>query len=148
MRRTLLLTVQVALLCVVAVGHAAPIPKDPRPPARIALDRLNGTWKVTSYVIAGRETIGPNSQMFITFKDGTFAWVNQPGNDGKISRIDPTKKPAEIDYVRGGQTYKAIYKFEGDTFIDCLSAPGGERPTEFVSTQENGHYLMIHTRVK
>ena len=74
-------------------------------------------------------------------------------NLGKVARIDPTKNPKEIDYLfnegsNKGKTQKGIYKFDGDTYTDCCSEPGGERPTEFKSTKENGWEIMVFKRIK
>jgi uncharacterized protein (TIGR03067 family) len=146
-------TLTLATLFALVTAHAAPIPKDTRPPAQIELDRLEGTWQVTSYLVAGRETISDrNSAMFVTFKKGAFAW-GDGSSSGKIAKIDPTKTPKEVDYTLGsdanpGQPVKAIYKLEGDVFIDCFHLSGGDRPKEFSSTLENGYTLMTYKRVK
>jgi uncharacterized protein (TIGR03067 family) len=148
MRSTLLLI----LLVTLSLAHAAPIPKDTRTPAKIELDRLEGTWRVTSYQLGGRE-LAAGSNMLITFKKGEFAWVNAGGHGGKIARIDPAKNPKEVDYTSTegpdeGKTLKAIYKLDGDTLTDCFGVAGSDRPREFASTRENGLSLLTYTRVK
>jgi uncharacterized protein (TIGR03067 family) len=51
-------------------------------------------------------------------KDGTF-------------KVDPTKKPKEIDITVGGKASKGIYELKDDTLKICVS--DGDRPTEFVT---------------
>ena len=68
-------------------------------------------------------------------------------------RVPDSDAPKEIDYLfnagpQKGKTQKGLYKFEGDTFIDCCTEPGQERPTEFKSTKENGYEIMTAKRVK
>ncbi|HSQ56069.1 MAG TPA: TIGR03067 domain-containing protein [Gemmata sp.] len=153
MRTAFLLISQFAVLATLLVAHAAPTPKDPRTPAKIDLDRLDGTWRVTSIQVAGAETHANGQELLITFKNGEFAWGNGGGNAGKITAIDPSRNPKEITYTfhdgpDKGMVLKGIYKFDGDTFTDCFGRAGGERPAKFSSTQENGYYLMTYERVK
>jgi uncharacterized protein (TIGR03067 family) len=145
-------TITLATLFALVTAHAAPIPKDTRPPAQIELDRLEGTWQVTSYLVGGRETITDRNPMFVTFKKGAFSWGDSTPS-GKIAKIDPTKTPKEVDYTLGsdtnpGQPVRAIYRLEGDVFIDCFHLSGGDRPKEFSSTPENGYTLMTYRRMK
>ena len=144
--------IPLAVLLALVTAHAAPIPKDTRTPAQIELARLEGTWQVTSYLVSGRETIDGRGAMVITFKKGEFSW-GDGSSSGKIAKIDPTRTPKEVDYTLGsgpnpGPPVKAVYRLEGDVFIDCFHLNGGERPKEFSSTQENGYTLMTYRRVK
>jgi uncharacterized protein (TIGR03067 family) len=49
--------------------------------------------------------------------------------------LNPTKKPKCIDVAVDGKKLLGIYQLHGDKLKLCLNEdPGGERPTEFVST--------------
>ena len=72
-------------------------------------------------------------------------------------KIDPTKKPANIDIeveVAGQKgVTKAIYKLDGDELTVCLYGPEGARPTEFSSSdlrngQKGGNILLKFKREK
>ena len=64
-------------------------------------------------------------------------------------KMDPSKKPKAIDisYTEGpsaGQTVKAIYKFEGDTFTICRAlTDAAPRPTEFAAPAGSGKMFIV-----
>jgi uncharacterized protein (TIGR03067 family) len=149
--------------CVLALAFCgsstpAPVPPPPKDTPKLELARLAGRWKLVSRITAGEELVlnNPNAggEMIAVFKeDGTFAWEGGVENLGKIARIDPSKSPKEIDYEfkeggSKGKTQKALYKLEGDTYSDCCTEPGEDRPTEFKSTKENGYEIMVFQRIK
>lgn len=140
-----------------ASAVTAPVPPPPKVTPETELAKLTGRWKVTSRVQAGVEVIvaqeGVRESILSLTKAGEFGWESVDEPMGKIARIDPTKNPKEIDYLFTRGVYKdklqkGFYKFEGDTFTDCCTKPGEDRPTEFKSTKENGYEIMVITRVK
>ena len=144
-------------LALCGVATPAPGPPAAKETPATELARLTGRWTVVSRQQAGMEVVAGNKNaqtMTLSFtKEGGFAWEESPDDQGKIARIDPTKNPKEIDYLftKGafeGMTQKGIYKFEGDTFTDCCTEPGGDRPTEFKSTKDNGYEIMVVKRIK
>jgi uncharacterized protein (TIGR03067 family) len=67
--------------------------------------------------------------------------------------IDPSKKPAAIDYdmtegVTKGKKQLGIYKLDGDTVTFCFAAPGKERPAEFKSPAGSERTLSVWRREK
>lgn len=145
-----------ALVCAGA-AIPAPVPPAPKVTPETELAKLVGDWKVVSRVQAGVEVVAnqpnPREAVLGFSKTGGFTWERSDEEAGKISRIDPTKNPKEIDYVfndglNKGKTQKGFYTLEGDTFTDCCSKPGSDRPTEFKSTKENGYEVMTIKRVK
>jgi uncharacterized protein (TIGR03067 family) len=148
--RTVLIAVMMLMVCHIS---AAPIPKE-TDAAKAELEKLNGTWEVTSIKIQGLEMVDKlGEKLFITFKNGEFTWSNgeQPG---KIVFIDPAKTPKQIDYTytegrNKSKTQKAIYKLDGDTFTDCFGdADDDARPKDFTSTKDNEQTVMVYKRVK
>ena len=68
-------------------------------------------------------------------------------------KLDTTKKPHQIDAVRSegpnsGETIRGIYSIDGDTYKVCFAAAGKDRPTEFSTTQGDGHRLIVMKRKK
>jgi uncharacterized protein (TIGR03067 family) len=69
-------------------------------------------------------------------------------------RLDPTKKPKQIEAVRTkgphkGEKMVGIYELDGDTFKVCFAAPGKtDRPTEFKSTAGSGQRVLVLKREK
>ena len=146
----------VALFALFAFSvSAAPVPADKKDPAKEDLAKLNGTWKVTSYMVAGVELIDADNpvEKILTFKNGGFEWAGGKSLPGKVTAIDPTKTPKRITYEYIGaeddrRFHKAIYKIDGDTFTDCFGDYGDDWPTEFKSTAENGLKMLVYKRVK
>ena len=145
-------------LSLAGVAVPAPVPPAAKETAETELAKLAASkWKVTSRVQAGVEVVAgqdTGGDAILAFsKEGAFSWATSTDEMGKIVRIDPSKNPKEIDYQFTRGTYKdkiqkGLYKFEGDTFIDCCTKPGEDRPTEFKSTKENGYEIMTAKRVK
>lgn len=134
-------------LIVLSPITAAPT-KEEKDQAKAELKKLEGSWKVISMTLAGKELDEKEIGDTVTFKNGEYEWEKDPGS-GKITSIDPTKKPKEIDYEADGKKTKAIYKLDGDMFTDCFSMIDDDaRPKDFKSTEENGLMVIVYKRVK
>jgi uncharacterized protein (TIGR03067 family) len=110
-------------------------------PIKKELEKLQGKWDCVSVVMDGKELEKTRIKgLSVVFK-GTKAIINEksPIEVTAEVTIDPTKKPAEIDFrfdidsVKGG-AQKGIYKLVGDMLTVCSGPQGGARPTEFKST--------------
>lgn len=113
-----------------------------------ALDGLKGTWLAVSCELNGqnlpREKLGT---MKLVFEKDKVTWVfGMPKDDKRYDgtyKIDPTKKPKEIDLSQPQNTKvvaKGIYKVEGDTLVVCM---GIERPKEFSSKSDTICTLLM-----
>jgi uncharacterized protein (TIGR03067 family) len=115
-----------------------------------------GTWKVTAFVIDGKELAEEafKKLRYINKADGT--WIVE--SDGKEissgeSDIDPTKKPKTIDFlptlgVFSGNDYLGIYELGKDTRQICFAEKAKGRPTELASPAGSGQFLIKFERVK
>jgi uncharacterized protein (TIGR03067 family) len=72
----------------------------------------------------------------------------------RLTRVDPSKKPAEMDWVRdagpgAGQTMMAIYEWvDDDTYRICFDPSGKGRPREFKSEAGTGYILHVWKRAR
>jgi uncharacterized protein (TIGR03067 family) len=63
-------------------------------------------------------------------------------------KVDPTKKPKEIDAMDTegpykGKTVLGIYKLEKGEFTVCFAPPGKDRPKEFSTKSGTGELLHV-----
>jgi uncharacterized protein (TIGR03067 family) len=139
---------------VIIPASAAPAPKPTKEDlVKTELAKLEGTWKIVSYQRDGAEASAEDvdAMSTVTFKGLDYSFAN--GTKGKITMIDPTTSPKTVDYKnesddKNEQSQAAIYKLEGDTFMDCIALGGENRPKEFVSKEGTGHILIKYKRVK
>ena len=92
-------------------GWFAEPPKDA---VKDELAKLQGTWKVVSVEAGGKDVLKDVKLGEITFKEGGA--VEGLGPDITV-KLDPTRKPKEIDLIRGkdGKPWMGIYALDGDT---------------------------------
>jgi uncharacterized protein (TIGR03067 family) len=112
------------------------------------MKKLQGTWK-GEFEGKKFEMKLEKDKFTVTFSDGNNNIVFM----GKI-KIDPSKKPKEIDLTieEGkdftGKTSQGIYEVDGDSLKWCANEPGKDtRPTAFPAkegeTAEGGMYLVL-----
>ena len=111
------------LLAVTALGFApAPIYKENgRDPATV-LRRLQGSWAMPRYEMAGRTMISPGEAYTVIIeKDQWTFWRSRNGGPLMKSstytlKLDPKTNPAEIDFFQS-KTYSLLgsYDMSGDT---------------------------------
>ena len=133
------------------VGAAPGLKDEKGDPIKVDLKKLEGDWKITSWVQFGRQV--PMEAEW-TFKGDKYT-LTMPANleEGTIT-LAPEKKPAVMDLAISGGNCKGkdqpgIYKLDGDDLTLCLAWPGtANRPTEFAYTQENRWILITLKRKK
>jgi RNA polymerase sigma factor (sigma-70 family) len=143
-----------------SVFSTAPPPEDPPPEAPVLaaeepadprqdLAKMQGDWHLVACEINGkrwkpeevrehtmsidrdqwREEIGPYPRPADRFRPEVLIHYHY----GKV-RLDPTKRPREMDWIDEPRVVRRIYKFEGDRLVICYRRVGTEkRPTEFAS---------------
>jgi uncharacterized protein (TIGR03067 family) len=117
--------------------------------AKADLKKLQGTWAVASAQKGGKEAPeGEIKQLRLVFSgEKLTARFGEKSKEGTI-KIDPGKKPSQIDLKIEGDTAVGIYRFKGDMLELCITEPGGERPTEFKSPEGTRTMIILLKRVK
>ncbi|HEV3163008.1 MAG TPA: DUF5004 domain-containing protein [Isosphaeraceae bacterium] len=108
-------------------------------------EKLQGTWTMSKLERDGEDLLQQAGAVEVVFKDDTYK------NDFVAAKfkLDPSKTPKAIDvtYTEGnavGQTFKGIYKLDGDTLTICrANDEKADRPTEFTSPAGSGKMLFV-----
>ena len=123
---------------------------------REAPANLQGTWDATRAVRDGKpagDVIGNR----LSFAGHRFEIQSRDGKrlHGGIVRVDPTAKPAVIDFEHAegalkGKVWKGIYALDVDTLTVCDNAPDlkRNRPVAFEAKPGSGHVLLTFERAK
>jgi uncharacterized protein (TIGR03067 family) len=109
---------------------------------------LEGEWQMVSGVFNGK----PLDQSMVTWckrvtRADITAVVAGPNLMLKARfTLDPSKRPAEIDYVNlegasRGKSQAGIYEVDGPSLKVCMAAPGKRRPPAFESSAGDGRSL-------
>ena len=135
-----------ALLFVLAAGVAVSAEEKKEKKA----ESFDGTWIITSVDIGGMKL--SEDDLKKTPGKITLAgdkWTLKIGDmvSAGTSKIDTTKKPAELDSTTTegmdkGKTLKGIIELKGDSMKVCFATSGTSRPKEF-STKGQATYLLI-----
>jgi uncharacterized protein (TIGR03067 family) len=124
-------------------------------PAKNDQSQLQGEWVMVS---GQRDGQAFPEDLRATFKrvakgdETTVTMGDQIFLKAKFT-LDPSKKPKAIDYSVTGGPYAGkkqlgIYEFDGDQVKFCFSAPAKERPTDFITKQNDGRTLSTWKRAK
>jgi uncharacterized protein (TIGR03067 family) len=109
--------------------------------------KFEGTWSVLSAQKAGKDAPANDIKevRFIFSGDKMTFRKGDETKDGTF-KIDPSKKPAQIDVTIDGMNHPGIYKFEGDKLQICVGHD--ERPAEFKSPEGSKTFLVTLKREK
>ena len=118
------------------------------------LKKFDGTWTMVSGERDGVKVADEHAAKSKIVYRGKDLVVDVPSQANetikvKIVALDPTKKPAEMSWVRengpdAGKTTLAIYEFiDNDTYRICFAVGGKDRPTEFRTKAGAGQ--LMHT---
>jgi uncharacterized protein (TIGR03067 family) len=121
--------------------------------------KFTGTWALESGEKDGEKLSDEHVKKSKITWTGDKVTVHSPHQskeriEARITRLDPTKSPPEMDFLRsaGPGTVKpilAIYQFIGDDkYKICFDPSGKERPREFKTTPGSGHILHVWKRVR
>lgn len=107
-------------------------------------DKFQGKWNMTKGQMNGEDLPEDFVKGFsLTFTKAKFEakLADGSGEEGEF-KLDPKSKPASATFTAGGETRKAIYKFDGDSLHLCVSDKGGETPKEFAGKDGNLFFVM------
>jgi uncharacterized protein (TIGR03067 family) len=125
-------------------------------PAEEAQKKLQGTWTATKAERDGKaaeDVVGHR----LSFTGNRFQIRSKDGKllDEGIFRVDPSTKPAAIDFENTegalkGKVWKGIYALDGDTLTTCDNAPNPDkgRPAAFEAKAGSGHIAITFKLAK
>jgi uncharacterized protein (TIGR03067 family) len=118
------------------------------------LEKFTGTWKGVSVVRDGKDVPKPEAEAVRLVVAGEKYTLTE-GSEAieGTHKLDPTKKPKEIDAVRTkgpnkGVTLRGVYELTDDTFVVCFAAPGKDRPKELKAEGGPGLRVLAFKREK
>jgi len=115
------------------------------------LDRLQGTWNLTSAMQDGKALSDDKvKQTTIVFKGDTFRFPGSAeyatSREGTI-KLDESKTPKEMDAISTEkEVMLGIYVLQENGYKVCFAPAGKPRPTEFNSTPGSGYILQAWER--
>ena len=108
-------------------------------------EKIVGTWQMTKGEMNGENLPEDFVKGFtLTFtKDKKFEakLADGSGEEGDF-KLDDSTKPKSASFTAGGETRKAIYKFDGDELHLCVSDKGGDMPKEFKGDDGNLFFVL------
>jgi RNA polymerase sigma factor (sigma-70 family) len=121
------------------------------------LDKLQGTWEVTTFQVRGIELEGPIADQFKAIKfvfKGDQLIYDGKGEDGKAPppqkiKLDPKKDPKHIDLTpldAKPNTTEGVYDIQGDELRLCL-AQNEQRPKAMASNKDTRDVFLILKRI-
>ena len=118
----------------------------------VDLDKLQGTWHVTSLeadgvktaveAIGGMTIVVSGNRFKSSGMGQTYHGTVKLGRDGRFKAID-------LVFTGGpqrGTRDKGIYKLDGDRWTICLATNGGPRPSAFATRKDSGLALETLAR--
>jgi RNA polymerase sigma factor (sigma-70 family) len=154
---TYVVTVSVAVMLGVAslgVGwHVVASPAQDGAAGKSDRDQFQGKWEITVAQMFGKDAEGEEGDR-IRMQKLVVEGDKMTMRHGGTFKLDPTKKPKEIDFdlQEGPQQeqglWRGIYELRGDELTMVMALPNGERPREFKTEANVPHMLVKLKRVK
>jgi uncharacterized protein (TIGR03067 family) len=127
--------------------------------AKKELKKLQGTWVMVSGELGGKKAADEHVNRGKIVYEGDKIQITVPNQTAEtivaeIVKIDPTKTPKEMHFIRkngpnAGKTLIGIYEFEGDDqYKFALDPTGAMTLKEFVTEEGRGHVRNTWKRVK
>ena len=114
------------------------------------LEKMQGDW-VPTEIIANGKTLEADviSAIKVKIKDNGYKSERADGQDEGTFKLNEAASPQSMDLTTGsGDEVQAIYEISGDTFKACYAVKGASRPTEFKSTEDSNHILVVYQHKK
>jgi uncharacterized protein (TIGR03067 family) len=116
--------------------------------------KFNGTWNYESMEVNGEKMyLDQFKTAKMVLKDGTFSMSQGDITYKGTFKVDPTKKPKEIDITfkegpEKGKSISGIYELTEDTYKICHAMGGKDRPKEFVSKKGGNTAMAVMKKQK
>jgi uncharacterized protein (TIGR03067 family) len=98
-------------------------------------DAIQGTWKVVSMSANNKEQKPADDFRVVFTRNMMFYKQGERSTPVMRFKLDPTKKPAAVDFAflgrAGGSTALGIYELKGDELKVMVPMDEQDRPTEF-----------------
>jgi uncharacterized protein (TIGR03067 family) len=114
------------------------------------LEQMQGTWLVVSLTEEGKVVPAKEIEILemIIAKDVFTVFEKEKMVVQDRIKLDPTKKPKEIDFTHlvgddKGKTEPGIYVFEKDQLKICLNEKGKDRPTVFEGKETEAYSVIV-----
>lgn len=113
--------------------------------AKTELKKFAGTWSFVSIQKDGKDELPEEvrNTLRLTFAGDKLTFADAKETRNGTFKIDPTKKPKQIDLMVDDKTVKGIYRFKGDTLELCAGEPGEARPGEFKAPVGNRKISLV-----
>jgi uncharacterized protein (TIGR03067 family) len=119
------------------------------------LEKFQGTWKIASIVVDGREAEDTQIKgAKIAFEGDEYTATLGEQTLKVRLKLDPAGTPKAVDMTyrdesTENRTFKGIYMLEGDTLTICRpTRPESQRPTEFAASPDSKQILLVLKREK
>ena len=139
-----------AALLVLSVSVAAPKLKDKPPQA----PPIYGEWVRVGHTEAGAPVppdAEPHHQVFTADGVWEYTYGGKGASGGKSFVVDAQQSPPIIDIHMNAarlDSYRGIYKVEGDTLTLCLVRGDRDRPKAFESSPDRPTTIWVFKRVR
>ena len=112
------------------------------------LDLMQGKWVPVEIVANGKkledDVLGA---IKVTIHESSYKTERADGGDEGTFKLNDSASPKVMDLTsEGGRDVPAIYEISGDTFKACYAIGGAGRPSEFKSTEDSNHILVVYKR--
>jgi uncharacterized protein (TIGR03067 family) len=115
---------------------------------------LQGTWQVKSATLAGEPVAAEIvRQLRLEIRGRSYSVTTTAGPDEGKLELDAKASPKRMKFigVRGlnkDRTLLAVYELNGDELKISYLMRGETYPTDFTSTAENKHFVVVYERKK
>jgi uncharacterized protein (TIGR03067 family) len=117
---------------------------------RSDLEQMQGNWAPAEMIANGNAVEADVlASIKVSLKDNGYTSERPNGEDKGTFKLIESTNPRSIDLTTGsGDEVQGIYEISGDTFKACYAIKGAARPTDFKSTEDSNHVLVVYKRRK
>jgi uncharacterized protein (TIGR03067 family) len=115
---------------------------------------LNGAWTASEATRNGAKVSDDLvKSATVVFADGKYTASLGDITETGTFKIDRAKKPNTIDMkpsdgAKKGTTTPGIFELDGDTLKLCFALETNRQPSDFTSTADNKHFVVVYKRKK